>query len=141
MMLALGQLMPRQPMRITAAVLAIAIAALVASCGEPARGPQGPKGDTGAKGEPGPQGPVGPGGPQGLQGPPGPAGASSQFRLVRTPCTGPLACTAECREDEIVVSAYCGAKRAAPNYLNERAVSCGINPDVSGGPLVMVCAK
>ena len=44
-------------------------------------------------------------------------------------------------EDEVVVTAYCGTKRAAPNYLNERAVSCGINPDVSGGPLVMVCAK
>lgn len=128
-------------MRISAAVLAITLATLVASCGQPTPGPQGPKGDAGAKGDPGPQGPVGAGGPQGLQGPPGPAGASSNFRLVRMPCNSPLACTAECRDDEIVVTAYCGTKRAAPNYLNERAVSCGINPNASDGPLVMVCAK
>jgi len=127
-------------MRTPSLVLAVLIAALVVSCGE-APGPQGPKGDAGAKGETGAQGPVGPAGLQGLQGPAGPAGASSSFRLVRASCSGPLACTAECRDDEVVVTAYCGTRRAAPNYLNERAVSCGINPDVSGGPLVMVCAK
>jgi hypothetical protein len=128
-------------MRTTVVVLTVAIATLVASCGQPTPGQQGPKGDTGPKGDPGPQGQNGPAGPQGLQGIAGPAGASSQFRLVRAPCTSPLACTAECRDDEIVVTAYCGTKRAAPNYLNERAVSCGINPNASDGPLVMVCAK
>ena len=128
-------------MRISATLLALSLALLVAGCGQPTTGPQGPKGDAGPKGDTGPQGPVGAPGQQGLQGPPGPAGASSNFRLVRAACSGPLACTAECREDEIVVSAYCGAKRAAPNYLNERAVSCGINPNASDGPLVMVCAK
>jgi hypothetical protein len=128
-------------MRTPAFILALLIATLVASCGQPAPGPQGPKGDAGAKGDAGPQGQTGAAGPQGLQGPAGPAGASSQFRLVRAACTSALACTAECRDDEIVVTAYCGTKRAAPSYLNERAVSCGINPDVSGGPLVMVCAK
>jgi len=128
-------------MRISAAVLAVALALLVASCGQPTPGPQGPKGDTGPKGESGAQGSVGAAGPQGLQGPAGPAGASSQFRLVRATCNSALACTADCRDDEIVVSAYCGTKRAAPIYLNERAVSCGINPNVNDGPLVMVCAK
>src|ERR1700690_4042018 len=110
-------------------ILAIALAAGLASCGQPTPGPQGPKGDTGRKGDPGPQGQIGAAGPQGLQGPPGPAGASSQFRLVRSPCTSSLACTATCREDETVVIAFCGAKRAAPNYLTENSVSCGVNPD------------
>jgi hypothetical protein len=123
------------------AAFAIALAFAVASCGQPAPGPQGAKGDTGAKGDPGPQGIAGTAGPPGLQGPMGPAGASSEFRLVRAACTDALACTADCREDEIVITAYCGTKRGAPNYLNERSVSCGINPDVNGGPLVMVCAK
>src|ERR1022692_2219307 len=122
-------------------ILAIAIAAVLASCGQPTQGPQGPKGDTGPSGAPGPQGEVGPAGPQGLQGITGPAGASSQFRLVRSPCTSSLACTVTCREDEIVIIAFCGTKRAAPNYLTENAVSCGINPDTTGGSLVVVCAK
>jgi Collagen triple helix repeat (20 copies) len=128
-------------MRNTGIILAIALAAMLASCGEPAHGPQGPKGDPGAKGDPGPQGQNGPAGPQGLQGAPGPAGASSEFRLVRTPCTSTLVCTATCREDETVVIAFCGTKRTPPNYLTERSVSCGINPDTTGGPLVVVCAK
>jgi hypothetical protein len=128
-------------MRDSGVVLAIALAVMLASCGQPAPGPQGPKGDAGAKGDPGPQGSAGSAGPPGLQGPAGPAGASSQFRLVRAACTSSLACTAECRDDEIVVTAYCGTKRVAPDYLNARAVSCGINPDVNGGPIVMVCAK
>jgi hypothetical protein len=128
-------------MRFAPAALAIALTVMLAGCGQPAPGPQGPKGDTGAKGDPGPQGGVGPAGPPGLQGPMGPAGASSDFRLVRTPCVSSAACTADCREDEVVVTAYCGTKRGTPAYLNERSVSCGINPDVSAGPLVMVCAK
>jgi hypothetical protein len=128
-------------MRNTGIIAAVALAALLASCGQPAPGPQGPKGDAGPKGDTGSQGPGGPAGPQGLQGIPGPAGAASEFRLVRAPCTSTLVCTATCRDDEIVVIAYCGTKRAAPNYLTERSVSCGINPDTTGGPLVAVCAK
>jgi Collagen triple helix repeat (20 copies) len=128
-------------MRNARAILAIAIAAVLASCGQPTQGPQGPKGDTGPKGDSGPQGESGPAGPQGMQGNPGPAGASSQFRLVRSPCTSSLECSVTCRMDEVVISAYCGTKRAAPNYLTEQSVSCGINPDTTGGPLVVVCAK
>lgn len=128
-------------MRAAVIILAFAMSTMLSGCGQPTPGPQGPKGDTGAKGDAGPEGQVGPAGPQGIQGPPGPAGASSQFRLVRTPCTSSLACTVTCREDEIVIIAFCGTKRAAPNYLTENAVSCGINPDTTGGPLVAVCAK
>ena len=127
--------------RIASTILAIAIATVLASCGKPTQGPQGPKGDAGPSGLPGPQGETGPAGPQGSQGIAGPVGASSLFRLVRSPCTSPLACTVTCREDEIVIIAFCGTKRAAPNYLTENAVSCGINPDTTGGLLVVVCAK
>ena len=126
-------------MRKTGIILALAL--LLASCGKPEPGPQGPKGDPGPKGDTGAQGPIGPAGPQGQQGPPGTPGASSQFRLVRSPCASALDCSVSCREDEVVVTAYCGTKRGTPAYLNERSVSCGINPDVSAGPLVMVCAK
>ncbi len=128
-------------MRTTRVILAIAMAAFLASCSQPTPGPQGPKGDTGAKGDTGPQGETGPAGPQGPQGIAGAPGASSQFRLVRSPCTSSTECSVTCREDEVVVSAYCGTKRAAPNYLTEQSVSCGINPDTTGGPLVAVCAK
>jgi hypothetical protein len=128
-------------MRTTRVILAIAMAAVLASCGQPTPGPQGPKGDAGAKGDPGPQGEIGPAGPQGPQGNPGVPGASSQFRLVRSPCTSSIDCSVTCREDEVVVNAYCGTKRAAPNYLSEQTVSCGINPDTTGGALVVVCAK
>jgi hypothetical protein len=128
-------------MRAAVIILAFAMATMLSGCGQPTPGPQGPKGDTGEKGNAGPEGHVGPAGTRGLQGPPGPAGASSLFRLVRTPCTNSAECQVTCRDDEVAVTAYCGTKRAAPNYLTENTVSCGINPDTTGGPLVVVCAK
>ena len=128
-------------MRAAVIILAFAMATMLSGCGQPTPGPQGPKGDTGAKGDAGPEGQVGPAGPQGLQGPPGPAGASSQFRLVRTPCTNSAECQVTCRDDEVVVTAYCGTKRVAASYLTDQTVFCGINPDITGGPLVVVCAK
>jgi hypothetical protein len=128
-------------MRYSGIVLALVISATVASCGQPTPGPQGPKGDTGAQGTTGPKGDIGPPGAQGEQGPPGAPGASSQFRLVRTPCTSAGACTATCRDDEVVIIAYCGAKRAQATYLSETSASCGINPDVSAGPMILVCGK
>ncbi|MFZ0845911.1 MAG: hypothetical protein WAM62_08980 [Pseudolabrys sp.] len=126
-------------MRKTGIILALAL--LLASCGKPEPGPQGPKGDPGPKGDTGAQGPIGPAGPQGQQGPPGTPGASSQFRLVRSPCASALDCSVSCREDEVVVTAYCGNKRTPATYLTDHLVSCGINPDTTGGALVAVCAK
>ena len=128
-------------MRAAVIIVAFAMTTMLAGCGQPTPGPQGPKGDTGPNGAPGPQGLVGPAGPQGLQGIPGPAGASSQFRLVRAPCTSSSECLVSCRDDEVVVTAYCGTKRAMATYLTAQTVSCGINPDTTGGPLVVVCAK
>jgi len=131
-------------MRAAVIILAFAMTTMLAGCGQSTpgpQGPQGPKGDTGPSGAPGPQGLVGPAGPQGLQGPPGPVGASSLFRLVRAPCTNSAECQVTCRDDEVVVTAYCGTKRATASYLTDQTVSCGINPDTTGGPLVVVCAK
>jgi hypothetical protein len=122
-------------------ILAIVLATALASCGQPTPGPQGAKGDTGPKGDPGPQGEVGAAGPPGLQGPPGVPGASSAFRLVRAPCTSASECQVTCRDDEIAITAYCGTKRAAATFLTDQTVSCGINPDTTGGPLLVVCAK
>jgi len=122
-------------------VTACMISFTLSGCFEGPQGSQGPKGDVGPKGDPGQQGEAGPAGPQGQQGPPGEPGASSQFRLVRSPCPGSLACPVTCRDDEVVIIAYCGTKRAEPHYLTEHSVSCGINPDTTGGPLVVVCAK
>jgi len=128
-------------MRAAVIILAFAMATILSGCSQPTPGPQGPKGDAGPKGDTGQQGEVGPAGPQGPQGIQGAPGASSQFRLVRTPCTNSAECQVTCRDDEVVVTAYCGTKRATPNYLTENTVSCGINPDTTGGPLVVVCAK
>jgi len=128
-------------MRAVGIFVALALAAAVASCGKPEQGPQGPKGDAGPKGETGAQGPAGPAGLTGAQGPAGPAGASSQFRLERAPCTNATECQVECRSDEVAVTAYCGMKRAPATFLTDKTVSCGINPDTTAGPLVVVCAK
>jgi len=119
----------------------MAMATILASCSKPEPGPQGPKGDPGPRGEPGPQGPAGPPGAQGLQGPAGPAGASSQFRLVRAPCSSSSDCQVTCRADEVAITAYCGSKRAPANFLTDQTVNCGVNPDTTAGALVVVCAK
>jgi hypothetical protein len=46
-----------------------------------------------------------------------------------------------CRDDEIVITAYCGTKRATATILSDISVSCGVNPDTTAGPLVAVCGK
>lgn len=127
--------------KILAGILAIAMSIALASCGQPTPGPQGPKGDAGQKGDAGAPGAAGAVGPPGPQGPPGTPGASSLFRLVRAPCTNASECQVTCRDDEVVISAFCGKKRAAAMYLTESTVSCGVNPDTTDGALVAVCGK
>jgi len=128
-------------MRISGIILAVVLSVFVAGCGQPTPGPQGPPGSQGPKGDPGPQGPPGSAGPPGPQGPAGTPGASSLFRLVRAPCTNASDCSITCRDDEIVISAFCGKRRAAATYLTDNTVSCGVNPDTTDGPLVAVCGK
>lgn len=125
-------------MRLIRLLAALSLVVCVAACGQPQPGPKGdqgppgpagPKGDAGDNGAPGSQGPAGP------QGPPGPA---SQMRVIRQNCSTST-CTATCGEEEVLVSAYCGAGRLAPNYLTERSVSCGVVPNADHSPLVAVC--
>lgn len=101
--------------------------------GDPGQpGLQGPKGDPGVAGPPGP---VGPPGPQGQQGPPSPS-----IRVVRNNCLSGE-CTASCRGDEVLVSAYCGPSHNPATFLDERQASCGIEVTSANAPLVAVCLQ
>ena len=127
-------------MRTARLIVAAALIALLAGCGQGPKGdpgppgPPGPKGDTGPAGPIGPVGPPGPPGPQGEQGPPSPT-----VRVVRKDCLTGGACSATCRGDEILVSAYCGPARNPATFVGERGVSCGIEANAANVPLVAIC--
>ena len=127
-------------MRTARLLVAAALIALLAGCGQGPKGdpgppgPPGPKGDTGATGPIGPVGPPGPPGPQGEQGPPSPT-----VRVVRKDCLTGGGCSATCRGDEILVSAYCGPARNPATFVGERGVSCGIEANAANVPLVAIC--
>jgi len=49
-------------------------------------------------------------------------------------------CAAQCGDDEVLLTAYCGAMRNAPIYPTERSASCRMrNP--ANSPLVAACTK
>ena len=107
-------------------VLALALGA----CGEAPPGPKGdpgppgPQGDTGPAGPAGMAGPAGPAGQRGPEGPAGPAGATSGvLRVVRSTCNA-QGCTVQCEDDEIVVTAWCGAARNPPTFPTEKSADC-----------------
>jgi hypothetical protein len=100
----------------------------LAACGNSA--PPGEKGDTG---------PAGPPGPQGDRGPPGPPGASGGMHIVRTNCDA-SGCTAQCADDEVLLTAYCGAMRNAATYPTERSATCRAR-NAANSPLIAACAK
>ncbi|MGZ5842359.1 MAG: hypothetical protein ACXWJ8_10545 [Xanthobacteraceae bacterium] len=50
-------------------------------------------------------------------------------------------CTASCRGDEVLVSAYCGPSHNPATFLDERQVSCGIEVTAANAPLVAVCVQ
>jgi hypothetical protein len=102
-------------------------------------GPAGPAGPPGPRGAPGPQGPAGPQGAQGPEGPPGPGGAGGQIRIIRTNCDA-AGCSVECRDDEVLLTAYCGARRTAAVFPGERSASCRRRGTASS-PLVAACGK
>jgi hypothetical protein len=115
-------------MRIAASCGGLAITLCLVGCGP---GPQGEKGD------PGLAGPAGPQGAQGPAGPPGPPG--SPVRVVQSSCTS-ASCAAECRNDEVLLIAYCGPTRNPAVYPGERSASCRVRGGANT-PLVAVCAK
>jgi Collagen triple helix repeat (20 copies) len=144
-------------MRIACLLTVLGLSVCVAGCGEGRPGPQGeagPAGPAGAKGDTGPAGPAGvagppgPQGPQGLQGPQGPpgppgtagqAGAGAPIRVVRADCQA-TGCTVTCGDDEIVLTAFCGARREAATFPTEHSASCHRHGPESH-PLVAACAK
>ena len=100
---------------ISLALLVLALATFgLGGCG------QGPKGDPGQAGQPGPPSP--------------------SIRVVRNSCLSGE-CTASCRGDEVLISAYCGPPHNPAAYLDERQVSCGLEVTSANAPLVAVCVQ
>jgi hypothetical protein len=122
-------------------LVTIALLAGLAGCGKGPPGEQGPQGPQGEKGDTGPAGPPGPGGPHGPQGPQGEQGLpAAGMRVIRSNCpTGD--CTVVCRDNEVLVTAYCGANRNPATYVGERGASCGVQASASNSPLVAVCVS
>src|SRR5438105_3897728 len=118
-------------------LVVIALCGCLAGCGDRGQteaGPPGPPGPPGAPGEAGPPGPTGPPGPKGEAGSAGSAAAGA-VRVIRVNCEA-AGCTAECAQNEILVSAYCGPRRAGATVINERSVSCPARAATS--PLVAI---
>jgi hypothetical protein len=111
-------------------LMAITLAIGLAGCG---------KASQGEKGDAGPAGPAGPKGDAGPRGPAGPPGASGALRIVRANCDA-AGCTAQCGDDEVLLTAYCGATRNPATFPTERSASCRVrNP--ANSPLIAACAK
>lgn len=115
---------PRRARRLPWTVAVIGIAAALSACDQ---GQPGPKGD------PGPQGPRGEAGPQ------GPAGTASSLRVVRTPCNE-AGCAAQCNEDEILLTAHCGATHIPVVFPTERSATCRARGPANN-PLTIACVK
>ena len=93
----------------------------------------------GAKGPTGDQGPAGPKGPTGDPGPLGQeSGQASSLRIVQSNCDQ-TSCTAQCGENEILLTAYCGPKRNAALIPSDRTATCRTRVPANN-PLVAVCA-
>ena len=129
-------------MRVAYLIVTIALLAGLAGCGQGPKGDQGPPGSQGPKGDAGPAGPAGPTGPQGPRGLPGPQGEqgppSPSVRVVRSACLNGD-CTIQCRDNEVLVIAYCGPNRNAATLLAERGASCGVAANAENGPLTVIC--
>ena len=110
--------------------MAITLAAALMGC---SKGTPGEKGDTGPAGPPGAKGDVGP------RGPAGPPGASGSMRVLRANCDA-TGCTAQCADDEVLLTAYCGATRNVAIFSTERSATCRARTPANS-PLIAACAK
>jgi hypothetical protein len=61
-------------------------------------------------------------------------------RVVQSNCLEGT-CTITCRDNEVLVTAYCGPNRSAAAFLAERTASCGVAANAANGPLVAVCVS
>jgi hypothetical protein len=60
-------------------------------------------------------------------------------RVIRAPCNE-TSCGAQCNDDEVLVTAYCGAAHNPPVFPTERSAICRArNP--ANNPLVLTCVK
>jgi hypothetical protein len=129
-------------MRLGYLLLVLALGASLAGCGQGPKGdpgsagPPGPKGDPGPVGQTGPEGPPGPPGPQGEQGPPSPT-----IRVIRSSCLTAGDCPISCRQNEVLVTAYCGPARNPATFIGERQASCGVETTTANAPAVGVCVQ
>jgi hypothetical protein len=108
-------------MHVPRAIIATALAGTLMSCGE---GPPGPMGY---------QGPPGPAGPKGDPGPPG------GIRIVRANCDE-TAYTVQCGQDEMLLTAYCGANLNVAIIPTGRTATCRTQVPANS-PLVAACVK
>jgi hypothetical protein len=102
----------------------IALTGTMMNCGQ---GQQGPKG------EPGPPG------PPGAKGDPGPPGPAFGIRVVKANCDA-RSCTVQCDDDEMLLTAYCGARRNAAVIPTERSATCRSQVPANS-PLIAACLK
>ena len=138
-------------MRIASLLTVAALSLCLVACGESppgAKGDPGPAGAPGLKGDTGPAGPPGqagapgpqgPQGPQGAQGPAGPPGPGSAVRVVRENCNSG-GCSVTCNPDEVVLTAYCGARRLPATFPTEQQATCPAR-GTQGNHLIAACAK
>jgi hypothetical protein len=125
-------------MRMSHLALTLPLLAGLAACGKGPQGDPGPPGPQGPKGDAGPVGPAGPPGPPGPQGDKGPSGPPSpSIRVIRSDCVS--GCSVQCQDNEVLITAYCGATRNQAQFLSERGASRGPVPSASNTPLVAVC--
>jgi hypothetical protein len=116
--------------RTCGALTVLALVVGTAGCG---------KSEPGERGDPGPPGPPGARGDAGPRGPAGPLGASGALRIVRASCDA-TSCAVQCADDEVLLTAYCGAARNAATFPTERSASCRArNP--ANSPIIAACAK
>jgi hypothetical protein len=57
--------------------------------------------------------------------------------VVKSDCTS--GCTVQCKDNEVLVTAYCGPTRNAAQILGERGASCGPDASPANVPLTAVC--
>jgi Collagen triple helix repeat (20 copies) len=139
----------------TVTLLTVAALALcVAACSEGVQGPKGeagPPGPAGPAGAPGQKGADGPAGPAGSAGPPGPqgpqgapspqaaAGAGAAIRVVSGTCDA-ASCVVACNKGEILLTAYCGRRKAPAVFPTPDSASCHRHEPASN-PLVVACVS
>jgi hypothetical protein len=108
--------------RVLQLMVAMAMAGIMVSgCDRGTRGPKGDPGPPGAKGDPGPPGP------------------SLGIRVVKADCNE-RSCTVQCSQDEMLLTAYCGAKRNAAVIPSERSATCRSQVPANS-PLVAACVR